>query len=98
MIKHLEENNLNELIASGEYLLDFYAPWCGPCKMLASVLEEVDFIEVIKINTDSFPEIAREYSVMSIPTLVLIKDGNIVDQTIGFKSLEELKEFTKKQI
>lgn len=91
MIKYLEKNNLNEMISDGITLVDFYADWCGPCKMLGSVLETMD-LNVIKINTDKFPELAQKYGVMSIPTVYIYKDGKEVHKFIGFKSKEGINE------
>ena len=91
MIKYLEKNNLEELIKEGIVLVDFYADWCGPCKMLGTVLETMD-LNVIKINTDKFPELAQKYGVMSIPTVYIYKDGAEKSKFIGFKSKEEINE------
>lgn len=91
MIKYLEKENLNEMIGNGITLVDFYADWCGPCKMLGSVLETMDF-NVIKVNTDKFPELAQKYGVMSIPTVYIYKDGKELHKFIGFKSKEEINE------
>ena len=91
MIKYLEKNNLEELIKEGIVLVDFYADWCGPCKMLGTVLETMD-LNVIKINTDKFPELAQKYGVMSIPTVYIYKDGIEKSKFIGFKSKEEIIE------
>ena len=70
-------------------LLDFFAVWCGPCKMIAPVLDEIaeerEDIKVCKINVDEEPELAAKYQVMSIPTLVVIKDGQVVNQSLGAK-------------
>ena len=95
MIKYLENENFEELIQNKKILVDFYADWCGPCKMLGSVLEQVDFIDILKINTDMHPELARKFGVMSIPTLIVFDNGNIINQSIGFKDIEQIKEMVK---
>lgn len=90
-MRKLENENLNELIIKGVYLVDFYAEWCGPCKMLAPVLESIaDKVNIIKVNVDEHQELAVKYGVMSIPTLIVFKDGNLVKQMIGFRSKEQL--------
>lgn len=92
MIKHLEANeNLKELVKSGVHIVDFYADWCGPCKMMGSVLEGMQDINVIKVNTDMHQELAREFGVMSIPTLVFYKDGEVKRQEVGFKDENEIR-------
>lgn len=95
MIKYLKDENFIEEIKKDVVLVDFYADWCGPCKMLANVLEEVDFVDILKVNTDQFPEIAKEYGVMSIPTLIVFKNGEVVNQSIGFKDIDGIKELIK---
>ena len=93
MVKHLSpEDNFEEIIKKDIYLVDFYAEWCGPCKMLAPILEEIDFVSVLKINTDEFPELATKFGIMSIPTLIFFKDGKEVQKAIGFRSLEDIKD------
>ena len=73
---HLEKNNLDELIKEGTHLLDFYAEWCGPCKMLAPVLETIsDKINIIKIDIDEFPELTSKYRIMSVPTLIFVNQS-----------------------
>ncbi|MFT3950522.1 MAG: thioredoxin [Oscillospiraceae bacterium] len=70
-------------------LLDFWASWCGPCRMLSPVVEEIadetDAVKVGKVNVDEEPELARQFQVMSIPTLVVFKDGKVVNTAIGVK-------------
>ena len=93
MIKYLEENdNLDELIKDKEVLVDFYADWCGPCQMMGKVLETIDFVDVIKINTDKFPEISQKYGIMSIPTLIAFRNGEIINQSVGFQDADKIKE------
>ena len=94
MIKYLENNNLDELIGDGVYLVDFYADWCGPCKMLGSVLESMD-LNIIKVNTDKFPELATKFGVMSIPTVVIYKDKEEKTKFIGCRSKEDIEDIIK---
>lgn len=96
-IIHLEdESKFKELIKEDKILVDFFATWCGPCKMLGPVLEKTESdIKVIKVDTDEFEELAREYGVMSIPTLVLIEKGKEVKRNIGFIDNNNLLEFLK---
>ncbi len=92
MIRHLEEKeNILDIVSKGIWIVDFYADWCGPCKMMSSVLEEMNDVNVIKVNTDSNLELARSYGIMSIPTLIFYKDGNLVRKEIGFQSEEQIR-------
>lgn len=91
MIKHLEQEKLSDLVSKGIYIVDFYAEWCGPCKMMGSVLEQMSDVNVIKVNTDMHPDLAREFGVMSIPTLVYFKDGKVLKQEVGFKDEEQIR-------
>ncbi len=95
MVKHLEDNNLDELIKKGTVLVDFYAEWCGPCKMLGPVLEQLD-CEVIKVDVDKHNELAIKNGVMSVPTVFIYENGTLVNKFIGFKTLEEIQEILKK--
>ena len=95
MIKHVESyNEFKTEIAKGTVLVDFFATWCGPCQMLAPVLEELDKsanITILKIDVDELSDIARDYRVMSIPTLIVFKDGKMVKREMGYMPLERLK-------
>lgn len=95
MIKYLKEEKLEDIIENGTYLVDFYADWCGPCKMLGSVLEKMEDVNILKINVDEHPEIAREYGVMSIPTIIIFQDGKERKKQIGFVQENEIREMLK---
>ncbi len=94
-IIHLEkEESFKELIKEDKILIDFFATWCGPCKMLGPVLEKTESdIKVVKVDTDEFEDLAREYGVMSIPTLVLLEKGKEVKRNVGFIDPTNLKKF-----
>lgn len=84
-------------------LVDFWAPWCGPCKMVAPVIEDLaaeykDQLKIVKINVDKNRQYAGQLKVMGIPTLVLFKDGQEVDRVVGFRSKEDLKQIIDKQL
>lgn len=93
-IIHLENEDFKTLIQNNKILVDFFANWCGPCKMLSPVLEKTESdIKVVKIDVDKFENIAREYGVMSIPTIILFEDGKEVKRNIGFIDTNNLKKF-----
>lgn len=94
MIKYLE-GNFNREINSKRVLVDFYADWCGPCKMMSNILENVTQIDVLKVNVDQFPDIAQMYKVMSIPTLIFFENGKPVKARVGFMNIDELNDFIK---
>ncbi len=92
------ENYEEEVLNSSEpVLIDFWAPWCGPCRMIGPVLEELapkyeGRVKVVKINIDEEPELAQTFHVRSIPTLFAIKDGEVIDQMVGWGGKKKLEE------
>ncbi len=102
-IKMLDESNFSKEIESGVTLIDFFAEWCGPCRMLAPVVEEVatslkDKASFGKVDIDKQVKLATEYQVTSIPTLVLFKEGKEVDRIVGLRDEKALKEFVEKAL
>ena len=90
-VLQITKNNFDELVTKNEkvVLLDFWAPWCGPCRMVSPLVDQIaeehtDFA-VGKVNVDEEPELARQFGVMSIPTLVVVKGGQVVRQEVGAK-------------
>ncbi len=100
-IVHSTDATFSNDIANGLVLVDFWATWCGPCKMIAPVLEELDQesegkVNIVKVDVDQNQETASQFGIMSIPTLLLFKDGQQVDKTVGFQPKEALAEFIQK--
>ncbi|RXZ83408.1 thioredoxin [Paenibacillaceae bacterium] len=92
----LTKENFKEVTESGVSLVDFWAPWCGPCKMQLPIVEELSGelagqASIGKVNVDEEPELASQFGVMSIPTLILFKDGQPVDKMVGLQSKDALK-------
>ena len=100
MVKDMEIINaqqFNEYMKEDAVLVDFFATWCGPCKMLTPVLETIsDKINIIKIDIDEFPELTSKYRIMSVPTLIFVKDGEKQEEIVGFHTEDELLEIIEK--
>ena len=101
-IEKITNDNIKTEVLQSEMsvLVDFYADWCGPCKMLAPIVDEIaqenDDIKVVKVNVDENPNIALDYKVMSIPTLVVIKGGKEVSRSVGVVDKKEILEMLSK--
>lgn len=102
-IVNVTDQTFTSETSEGVVLVDFWAPWCGPCKMIAPVLEELDAelgdkAKIVKIDVDENQETAGKFGVMSIPTLLVIKNGEVVDQVVGFQPKEALAELLNKHV
>jgi len=98
LIKHITDADFQANIASGITVIDFWAPWCGPCKTIAPLLEELageygDKVKIVKINIDENQTVPTQFGVMSIPTLILFKDGQMVTKKVGAAAKAALKTF-----
>ena len=101
----IEESKFDEAVLKARMpvLVDFWAPWCGPCRMVAPVVDELASeydgkVSFVKVNVDNNPQIASQYGVMSIPTLIIFKNGKPVANMVGFRPKAELKKSLEKAI
>lgn len=104
-VMHVSDNNFEQEVLKSvkPSLVDFWAPWCGPCKAIGPLLEELakdykDLINIVKVNVDDNPKTAANYGVRGIPTLILIKDGKNLDTLVGLVPKEKLETFIKKAL
>ena len=99
MIKHVNYNEFEELTKSGTVVVDFFATWCGPCKMLAPVLEELSNEETevtfLKVDIDEEELLAEKYNIQAVPTVLVFKDGRVVNKQLGFAPKAVLKNLLK---
>ena len=93
---HINKENFHKEVLNSDkpVILDFFASWCGPCRMVGPILDEIaeerEDIKVCKVDIDEQPELASRFRIMSVPTLMVLKDGNIVDQSIGAKPKHQI--------
>jgi thioredoxin 1 len=102
MVIHVNDNNFEEEVLKDEnlVLVDFFANWCGPCKMLSPIIEEISSqnikgLKVVKVDVDKANKTAVNYGVMSIPTIILFKDGKEIYQTVGYHTKDELEKLIR---
>ena len=97
MVKEINAEEYSEIINStNPVVIDFHATWCGPCKVLSPILEELDDeiegVEFVKLDVDQYPQIAGQNQVMGVPTVVILKDGEVKDRFVGVQPKEVIKE------
>lgn len=95
-----KEADFQSQINNGVVLVDFFATWCGPCKMLAPVLEELESdrsVKIVKVDVDECETLAQQYSIMSVPTLLLFKDGKLLDTKMGYMPKELITDWINKK-
>ena len=98
-VKEIEAKDFEESIKEGKALVDCYATWCGPCKMMAPIVDEVaketDSVNFYKVDIDNAPELADQYEIFSIPTLLLFENGELKNKSVGLKTKNEIMDFIK---
>ncbi|MEK3732442.1 MULTISPECIES: thioredoxin [Paenibacillus] len=101
-IVNVTDASFDREIEKGTVLVDFWATWCPPCKLIAPILDELDQempdLKIVKVDVDDNPETASRFGVMSIPTLIVFKNGEAVDKVVGFRPKEALKGLLSKQM
>lgn len=102
MARIVSSEEFNSVVGSGVVVVDFFATWCGPCKMLAPVFEELssemDSVEFVKVDIDQSMDLAQQFKIVSVPTMKVFKDGEVVDTLVGFVPKEQIKNTIKSHI
>lgn len=103
MLSAITDQNFTEEVSEGLVMVDFWAPWCGPCRMQTPILEQmsedyIDQVKFTKVNVDENPATSQQYGIMSIPNMLLLKDGEVVENIIGVHQKEQLKQIISKHL
>ena len=103
MLLDLTDKNFAEEISEGLVMVDFWAPWCGPCRMQTPILEQtsedyVDQVKFVKVNVDENPATSQQFGIMSIPNMLLFKDGQVVENIVGVHQKAQLKPIIDKHL
>ena len=102
-VREVSTQDFQDSVSDGVVMVDFWAPWCGPCRMVAPVLEKLqeemgEKASIVKLNVDENPDIARQYGISSIPTMIVFKNGNHVDTVIGASTSDKYKSLLEKHL
>ena len=102
-LEEITDDNFKEKVSSNLIMVDFWAPWCAPCRMIAPILEEIhDEMQgkasIVKLNVDENPQVSQEYGITSIPTLLIFKNGEMVDRNVGGAAKEHYKSLLTKHL
>ncbi len=102
MLLHATDQDFNEVVGKKLCIVDFYATWCGPCRMLAQefddILQETDKFNIVKVDVDENPELVKQFSIEAMPTLIIFKDGNPQETIMGYRTKDNLMEVMKKYL
>lgn len=102
-VKEITDDSFSQEIAKGVVMVDFWAPWCAPCRMVAPVLDDLQKdltgkVNIVKMNVDENPQVATQYGITSIPTLMIFKNGELVERTVGAGPKDHYKNMLNKHI